>query len=85
MPDLMGPQNFDSPLSCRVLRCVVDLLAVPRSHIRTASHLQRTSIAVEFGGAVAEHIAVVHGAGGRFIKLPGGTVVAWPLPARSNG
>lgn len=80
MPDLMGPQNFDSPLSCRVLRCVVDLLAVPRSHIRTASHLQRTSIAVEFGGAVAEHIA-----GGRLIKLPGGTVVAWPLPARSNG
>ncbi|MGY3618119.1 hypothetical protein ACVJGD_004315 [Bradyrhizobium sp. USDA 10063] len=34
------------------------------SHIRTASHLQRTRIAVEFGGAVAEHIAVVHGAGG---------------------
>jgi hypothetical protein len=58
----------------------VDLLAVPRSHIRTASHLKSTSIAVEFGGAVAEHIA-----GGRFIKLPGGTMVAWPLPARSNG
>jgi len=39
--------------------------------------------AVEFGAAVAEHIAVVHGAGGRFIKLPGGTVVAWPLRARA--
>src|SRR5271169_2867308 len=34
------------------------------SHIRTASHLQRTSIAVEFGGAVAERVAVVHSAGG---------------------
>jgi len=34
------------------------------SHIRTASHLQRTSIAIEFGGAVAEHVAVVYGAGG---------------------
>jgi hypothetical protein len=68
MPDLMGPQNFDS-LSHAGFLDAVDLLAVPRSHIRTASHLQRTSIAVEFGGAVAEHIAVV----------------AWPLPARSNG
>ena len=34
------------------------------SRIRTASHLQRTSIAIEFGGAVAEHVAVVYGAGG---------------------
>lgn len=34
------------------------------SHIRTASHLQHASIAVEFGGTVAGHIAVVHGAGG---------------------
>jgi hypothetical protein len=34
------------------------------SHIRTASHLQRTSTAVEFGGAVAEHVAVVHGTSG---------------------
>lgn len=33
-------------------------------HIWTASHLQRASIAVEFGGTVAEHVAVVHGAGG---------------------
>nr|WP_291695908.1 hypothetical protein [Bradyrhizobium sp.] len=34
------------------------------SHIRTASRFEYTSIAVEFGGAVAEHVAVVHGAGG---------------------
>jgi hypothetical protein len=34
------------------------------SHSRTASHLQRTRIAVEFGGAVAEHVAVVYPAGG---------------------
>ena|SRR5579872_6444536 len=35
-----------------------------RSHVRTASHLQRTGIAVEFGSAVAERVAVVHRAGG---------------------
>lgn len=34
------------------------------SHIRTALRLQRTSIAFEFGGAVAERVAVVHAAGG---------------------
>jgi len=33
-------------------------------HIRSASHLQRTYIAVESGGTVADHAAVVHGAGG---------------------
>ena len=34
------------------------------SHIRAALRFQRTGITVEFGGAVAEHVAVVHGAGG---------------------
>src|SRR4029077_12372993 len=34
------------------------------SHIRTASRFECTGIAVEFGGAVAKHVAVVHGACG---------------------
>jgi hypothetical protein len=34
------------------------------SHIRAASCFECTDIAVEFGGAIAEHVAVVHGAGG---------------------
>jgi hypothetical protein len=37
---------------------------LPGSRVRTASRFQRTDIAVEFGSAVAEHVAIVHGAGG---------------------
>ena len=51
--------------SRRIAGIFVDITGyLSGSHIRTASHLQRTSIAVEFGGTVAEHVAVVHGAGG---------------------
>jgi len=44
---------------------------LPGSHIRTASHLHRTRITVELGGAVAEHVAVVHPAGGSSTLLFG--------------
>jgi hypothetical protein len=47
--------------SCHIAGIFVNITGyLPGSHIRAASHLQRTRIAVEFGCAVAEHVAVVH-------------------------
>jgi len=45
--------------SCHIAGILVNITGhLSGSHIRTASHLQRAGIAVEFGGTVAEHVAV---------------------------
>jgi hypothetical protein len=56
---------------------------LPCRHVRAALQLQCTDIAVEFGGAITEHIAVMHGSGGvQHLVVRADVDASSPVPAK---
>src|SRR5260370_14580705 len=71
-------------LACRIAGVLVNVARdLSRRHVRTALHLEHADIAVELGGAIAKHVALMYGPGGvQHLVVRADVNTSLPIPAK---